>query len=101
MVLRRQVGDRVHLTNFDRLLLVQLYHWFPSIRRRLIYEDRGTRISIMARMNQGPDTLQQTGSRPTRKKSTWKWLQAVRSLRTDEPRTNGACDYHKDQQTYT
>jgi hypothetical protein len=35
---------------------------------RLIYEDRGTRISIMARVNaQGPDTLQQTGSRPTRK----------------------------------
>ena len=38
---------------------------------RLIYEDRGTRISIMARVNaQGPDTLQQTGSRPTRKNST-------------------------------
>ena len=38
---------------------------------RLIYEDRGTRISIMARVNaQRPDTLQQTGSRPTRKKST-------------------------------
>jgi hypothetical protein len=35
MVLRRQVGDRVHLTNFDRLFLVQLYHWFPSIRRVL------------------------------------------------------------------
>jgi transposase InsO family protein len=33
MVLRRQVGGRVHLTNFDRLFLVQLYHWFPSIRR--------------------------------------------------------------------
>jgi hypothetical protein len=35
MVLRRQVGGRVHLTNFDRLFLVQLYHWFPSIRRVL------------------------------------------------------------------
>jgi transposase InsO family protein len=35
MVLRRQVGSRVHLTNFDRLFLVQLYHWFPSIRRVL------------------------------------------------------------------
>ena len=35
---------------------------------RMIYEDRGTRISIMARVNaQRPDTLQQTGSRPTRK----------------------------------
>ena len=35
MVLRRQVGNRVHLTNFDRLFLVQLYHWVPSIRRVL------------------------------------------------------------------
>src|SRR6516225_4787185 len=35
IVLRRQVGGRVHLTNLDRLFLVQLYHWFPSIRRVL------------------------------------------------------------------
>jgi transposase InsO family protein len=35
MVLRRQVGGRVHLTNLDRLFLVQLYHWFPSMRRVL------------------------------------------------------------------
>src|SRR5262245_37329954 len=35
MVLRRQVGSRVHLTNLDRLFLVQFYHWFPSIRRVL------------------------------------------------------------------
>jgi transposase InsO family protein len=35
MVLRRQVGGRVHLTNLDRLFLVRLYHWFPSIRRVL------------------------------------------------------------------
>jgi hypothetical protein len=42
MVLRRQVGDRVHLTNFDRLFLVQLYHWFPSIRRVLA----GFRFSV-------------------------------------------------------
>ena len=35
MVLRRQVGRRVHLTNLDRLFLVQLYHWFPLIRRVL------------------------------------------------------------------
>ncbi len=32
-VLRRQLGDRVYLRNLDRLFLVQLYHWFPSIRR--------------------------------------------------------------------
>jgi len=35
MVLRRQVRGRVHLTNLDRLFLVQLYHWVPSIRRVL------------------------------------------------------------------
>jgi hypothetical protein len=35
MVLRRQVGGRVHLTNLDRLFLVQLYDWFPSMRRVL------------------------------------------------------------------
>ena len=35
MVLRRQVGGRFRLTNFDRLFLVQLYHWLPSIRRVL------------------------------------------------------------------
>jgi hypothetical protein len=31
LVLRRQVRGRVCLTNFDRLLLVRLYRWFPSI----------------------------------------------------------------------
>ena len=35
MVLRRQVRGRVHLTNLDRLFLVQLYRWFPSILRVL------------------------------------------------------------------
>ena len=35
MVLRRQVGGQVHLTNFDRLFLVRLHHLFPSIRRVL------------------------------------------------------------------
>jgi len=35
MVLRRQVRGRVHLTNLDRLLLVQLYRWSPSILRLL------------------------------------------------------------------
>ena len=35
MVLRRQARSRVQLTNFDRLFLVQLYHWFPSIMRVL------------------------------------------------------------------
>jgi hypothetical protein len=33
MVLRWQVRGRIHLTNFDRLFLVQLYRWCPSILR--------------------------------------------------------------------
>jgi hypothetical protein len=35
MVLRRQVRGRVHLSNFDRWLLVQLYRWCLSILRVL------------------------------------------------------------------
>jgi transposase InsO family protein len=35
MALRRQARSRIQLTNFDRLFLVQLYHWFPSILRVL------------------------------------------------------------------
>lgn len=35
MVLRRQAHDRIHLTNLDRLFLVQLYRWFPLILRVL------------------------------------------------------------------
>ena len=31
MVLRHQVCGRVRLTKNDRLLLVQIYRWFPSI----------------------------------------------------------------------
>jgi hypothetical protein len=30
IVLQRRVRGRVHLTNADRLFLVQLYRWFPS-----------------------------------------------------------------------
>jgi transposase InsO family protein len=35
VVLRRQVRGRVPLMNFDRLFLVQLYCWFPSILKVL------------------------------------------------------------------
>ena len=35
MVLRRQARGRIHLRNLDRLFLVQLYRWFPSILRVL------------------------------------------------------------------
>jgi hypothetical protein len=33
IVLRRQARGRIYLTNVDRLLLVQLCRWFPSILR--------------------------------------------------------------------
>jgi hypothetical protein len=35
VVLRRQVRARVRLSNLDRLVLVQLYRWFPSILKVL------------------------------------------------------------------
>jgi transposase InsO family protein len=35
VVLRRRVRGRVRLTNLDRLVLVQLFRWFPSILRVL------------------------------------------------------------------
>jgi hypothetical protein len=35
MVLRRQARGRMRLTNLDRLFLVQLYRWFPSILKVL------------------------------------------------------------------
>src|SRR5262245_46240007 len=31
VMLRRKLRGRVHLTNGDRLFLVQLYRWFPSV----------------------------------------------------------------------
>src|SRR5436853_3534863 len=35
IVLRRKVRGRVHLTSGDRLFLVQLYRWFPSILKAI------------------------------------------------------------------
>jgi len=35
LVLRRQLRGRVPLTNLDRLFLVQLFRWFPSILKVL------------------------------------------------------------------
>jgi transposase InsO family protein len=35
IVLRRQVRGRVRLTNVDRLILVQLYRWFPSVLKAI------------------------------------------------------------------
>ena len=39
-VLRRQVAGRVHLTNLDRLFLVQLYRWFPSCDQKIETTER-------------------------------------------------------------
>jgi hypothetical protein len=36
VVLRRQMRGRVRLTNVDRLILVRLCRWFPSILRALV-----------------------------------------------------------------
>ena len=35
IMLRRKVRGRVHLTNGDRLFLVQLYRWFPSVLKTI------------------------------------------------------------------
>src|ERR1700693_4296566 len=35
IVLRRQVRGRVRITNNDRLLLILLYRWFPSILKAM------------------------------------------------------------------
>ena len=35
VVLRRKVRGRVQLTNSDRLFLIQLYRWFPSVLRAI------------------------------------------------------------------
>src|ERR1700747_2999672 len=35
IVLRRRVSGRVHLTNGDRLFLVMLYRWFPSVLKAI------------------------------------------------------------------
>src|SRR6266576_5754460 len=35
IVLQRRVGGRVQLTNGDRLFLVTLYRWFPSVLKAI------------------------------------------------------------------
>jgi hypothetical protein len=35
IILRRKVRGRVHLTNGDRLFLVRLYRWFPSVLKTI------------------------------------------------------------------
>jgi hypothetical protein len=35
IILQRKMRGRVHLTNWDRLFLVQLYRWFPSVLKAI------------------------------------------------------------------
>jgi hypothetical protein len=42
IILRRNVRGRVHLTNGDRLFLVQLYRWFPSVLKVIKSDDLRT-----------------------------------------------------------
>jgi hypothetical protein len=39
VVLRRQTRGRIRLTNLDRLVLVQLYRWFPAILKVVYTEN--------------------------------------------------------------
>jgi hypothetical protein len=44
IVLQRKVHGRAQLTNGDRLFLVQLYRWFPSVVRT---ENSGSDVVVM------------------------------------------------------
>jgi transposase InsO family protein len=44
IVLRRRVRGRTQLTNGDRLILVQLYRWFPSVLRAITIIRPGTLV---------------------------------------------------------
>ena len=44
IVLRRRVRGRTQLTNGDRLFLVQLYRWFPSVLRAITIIRPGTLV---------------------------------------------------------
>src|SRR3979409_172784 len=44
IVLQRRVRGRVHLTNGDRLFLVQLYRWFPSVLKAITIVRPETRV---------------------------------------------------------
>jgi len=35
IVLQRKARGRLHLTNSDRLFLIQLYRWFPSVLKAI------------------------------------------------------------------
>src|SRR6266403_5563096 len=61
IVLQRMVRGRVQLTNGDRLFLVQLYRWFPSVLKAItIIRPRPSCIGI------GPASAGTGGENPAR-----------------------------------
>ena len=46
IVLRQRVRGRVHLTHGDRLFLVQLYRWFPSVLKAITIGPRPSCVGI-------------------------------------------------------
>src|SRR5262245_25028558 len=59
IVLQRMVRGRVQLTNGDRLFLVQLYRWFPSVLR--VTRSSGPRLSYVGI---GPASVGTGGGNP-------------------------------------
>ena len=53
IVLQRRVSGRVQLTNGDRLFLVMLYRWFPSILKAITVEMSHFHSSTRARASWG------------------------------------------------
>jgi hypothetical protein len=53
IVLQRRVSGRVQLTNRDRLFLVMLYRWFPSVLKAImiIRPDERMALSCVTREN--------------------------------------------------
>src|SRR2546430_4654696 len=52
IVLQRRVRGRVQLTNGDRLFLVQLYRWFPSILQAITIIRPETRVATSRKFPQ-------------------------------------------------
>src|SRR5438093_6939993 len=59
IVLQRKTRGRVHLTNGDRLFLVQLYRWFPSVLKAITII-RPETLSCLAAMNKAEITATMT-----------------------------------------
>jgi|SRR5215831_7406928 len=61
IILRRKVRGRVRFTNRDRLFLVQLYRWFPSVLKAIMIVQPET----LVRWHRGPaDPLRTRRERP-------------------------------------